>query len=490
VFASLAAVALTTGLVYALREVMPVEGTVIVYLIPVVVISRFWGLPLGALTSILSALAFAFFHLPPRGSLSLAETESWVALGVFLIIAVLTSALAGTARSLATEQAALRRVATLVARGVSSTEIFETVTREVGLLCGADLARMERYEADGTVTGVAGWSRAGTAELAVGTSFALEGVSIAAQVRDTAGPVRVDSFRRASGPIAKEARSLGIHSSVGCPIVVEDRLWGVIAASSKREAPFPPETESQIAEFTELVSTAIANAGSRAELTASRARVVAAADETRRRIERDLHDGAQQSLVRTVIALKLARRTLGRDGGEAANVIDEALEHAERANEELRELAHGILPAVLTRGGLRGGVDALASRAPVPVSVEVTDERMPPALEATAYFIIAEALTNAVKHARAGRVEIRASLNGGALRVEVRDDGVGGAQVGTGTGLVGLEDRAAAAGGELRVDSPPGEGTILTVTLPLQGPPAAATRDSQLASEPDGAGGG
>jgi signal transduction histidine kinase len=203
-----------------------------------------------------------------------------------------------------------------------------------------------------------------------------------------------------------------------------------------------------------------------AELTASRARVVAAGDETRRRIKRDLHDGAQQSLVRTVITLKLAKRALG-DEQETGNLLDEALGHAERGNEELRELAHGILPEVLTRGGLRAGVESLTSRMPLPVRVDVPDQRFPQSVEATAYFITAEALTNVVKHAQARRAEVRASLDGDALRLEVHDDGVGGAGVDGGSGLIGLKDRAAAAGGEVRVESPAGGGTVLTASLPL-----------------------
>ena len=370
-------------------------------------------------------------------------------------------------RHLAEEQAALRRVATLVARTGRPSEVFATVTREVGLLSGADFARMERYESDGTVSGVAGWSRDGEKQLAVGTRFALEGVSIAALVREQGGPVRVDSFDRTSGPIAEEAQALGIRSSVGCPIVVQGGVWGVIAASSKAETRFPAGTESQIAEFTELVATAIANAESRAELAASRARVVTTADETRRRLERDLHDGAQQRLVHAVITLKLARRALGEGDRPAVELVDESLEHAERAMEQLRDLAHGILPAALNRGGLRAGIETLVSRARLPLSVEVTPERLPPALEATAYFIVAEALTNVVKHAQAQRAEVTASLDDGALRVEVRDDGVGGARLEGSSGLLGLEDRAAALDGELRVESPPGGGTVITATLPV-----------------------
>jgi signal transduction histidine kinase len=209
---------------------------------------------------------------------------------------------------------------------------------------------------------------------------------------------------------------------------------------------------------------------SRSELISSRARVVAAADESRRRIERDLHDGAQQRLVHAVIALKLARRAMGEDGGEPAKLVDEALDHAQRANAELRELAHGILPAVLRRGGLRGGVEALASRVPLHVSVNVTPERLPESVEATAYFITAEALTNVVKHAQARRAEVEAFLDGDVLHLEVRDDGAGGAKVEGSSGLLGLQDRASAVGGELDVESPPGSGTVVTAKLPVPQP--------------------
>ena len=370
-------------------------------------------------------------------------------------------------RRLADEQASLRRVATLIAQAVSPAEVFETVTREVGLLSGADLARMERYEPDGTVTGVAAWSRDEEPELAVGTRFALEGVSIAARVRDTGRPVRVDSFTATSGPIAEEALALGIRSSVGCPIIVERRLWGVIAASSKRDVPFPVGTESQIAEFTKLVATAIANAESRAELLASRARIVTAGDQARRRLERDLHDGAQQRLVHAVITLRLARRAY-QDGDEKAeDLMSEALDHAERATAELRELAHGILPSVLTRGGLRAGVESLLSRISLPVTADVTGERLPPAIEATAFFIVSEALTNAAKHSGAERGVVTALAANGVLRVEIHDNGVGGAKLDGGSGLVGLQDRVAALDGRLQIESPSGGGTRIVATLPV-----------------------
>jgi signal transduction histidine kinase len=372
------------------------------------------------------------------------------------------------------EQGALRRVATLVAEGAEPARIFETVTREVGLLSGADLARMERYESDTAVTAIAAWSRDQAPELATGRRFELRGPSIAAGVLEQLGPVRVDSFVGAGGSIAAEAQALGIRSSVGCPVLVEGRLWGVIAASSKREGAFPPETESQIGEFTDLVATAVANADSREELIASRARIVAAADEARRRIRRDLHDGGQQRLVHALITLKLARRSLEDSGAKTEELIDEALEHTEGAVAALRELSHGILPSILTRGGLRAGVGAVVARMALPVDVDIDDERFPPGVEATAYFVVSEALTNVVKHSGAERAEVVARASAGELRVEIRDDGVGGATPGAGSGLVGLRDRVDALAGTLTIESPPGGGTRIVLTLPLPGPSDAA----------------
>jgi signal transduction histidine kinase len=470
ILVSLLGVAACTVLIFALREAVPVQGTITVYVLPVLVASVYFGLWFGVATSILSVLAFGYFHLPPENSIALDDWhENAVALAVFLIIATVTAPLAARVRRLGDEQAAVRRVATQVAQADSASEIFESVTREVGLQSGADVARIERYETDGTVTGLAAWSREGDPELVVGTRMTLEGPSIAAKVRDTGQPVRVDSFARASGPIAEEAQSRGIRSSVGCPIVVEGRVWGVIAASSKGEAAFAMDTEARIGEFTELVATAIANAEARDELIASRARIVAAADEARRRIQRDLHDGAQQRLVHTIVTLKLAQRALENDDQDARDVVAEALGHAETATEELRELSHGILPSVLDRGGLRAGVESLVSRISVPVQIQIDDERFPAGTEATAYFVVSESLTNVVKHSGADRAVVTARSDGAVLRIEIRDDGTGGAELRAGSGLAGLHDRVAAADGTMEIESPLGEGTRIVAMLRVPG---------------------
>ncbi len=241
-----------------------------------------------------------------------------------------------------------------------------------------------------------------------------------------------------------------------------------MTAGSSREERLPADTEARLASFTELVATAIANTEARTEVAASRARIVAATDEERRRVVRDLHDGAQQRLVHTVITLKLAHRALQSEEDGAPALVTEALDHAVQATHELRELAHGILPDVLTRGGLRAAVDTLASRMPVPIENAVTADRLPPAAEATAYFIIAEALTNVAKHARARRASVTARVEDGTLQIRVRDDGVGGARPDR-SGLLGLADRLAALDGQLRIESPADGGTLVAADIPLSG---------------------
>jgi signal transduction histidine kinase len=370
-------------------------------------------------------------------------------------------------RRLADEQTALRRVATLVAHGVPPVETFVAVTREVGLLSGADLARMERYEPDGTVTGVAGWSRQ-EEQLAVGTRFALEGVSIAALTWETGGPVRVDSFAEASGPIAEEARSVGIRSSVGTPIYVAGRLWGVIAASSKSDMPFAPETEAQLAEFTELVATAIANAESQEQLRASRTRIVAASDQTRRRIERDLHDGVQQRLVSLALGLRAAEARIPEGLQDVEDELGQVVAGLGGVLEDLREISRGIHPAILAEGGLGPAVKTLARRSAILVDLDVqVPDRLPDRFEVAAYYSVSEVLTNAAKHSQASVVRVDVATRDGTLHVSLRDDGVGGADPAGGSGLIGLRDRVEALGGSLSMRSARGEGTSLEIELPL-----------------------
>ena len=257
-----------------------------------------------------------------------------------------------------------------------------------------------------------------------------------------------------------------MRSAVGAPIVVDGRLWGALIAVTGAARSPPDDTEERLARFAQLLDTAIANADSRDQLTASRARLLTAGDEARRRVVRDLHDGAQQRLVHAIVTLKLAQRAVRDNDGEVESLLREALEHAEQGNRELRDLAHGILPPRLTRGGLRAGVDAVVERVELPVQVDVPDERYPAEIEATAYFIVAEALTNVVKHSHARAAKVTASVQDGALCVEIRDDGSGGANP-DGHGLVGMRDRVTTLGGRLEIDSPDGDGTRVAASLPL-----------------------
>ncbi len=646
--ASGAMVVAVTGAVALLKPYVPVLSLLVLYLLAVLPVAVVWGAGLAALTSVLSVGIFGLF-LRPAGSVWVADSRNLTALAVFLLTAVVVSQLAVRSRRsavesarLTEEQSALRRVATLVAQAVPRAAVFEAVTREVGLLSGADLARMERYEADGTVTGVGGWSRLPD-QLAVGTRFDLDGLSVARDVRRAGGPVRLETFAGATGGIAREAHDLGIRSSVGCPIMVAGKLWGVVAASTTSDEPFPAHTESQLARFTELVATAIENAEARAELrrvadeqaalrrvatlvargvapeqvfaavaaevgqltgadaagilrfdadgmatlmalwgmngddgvgvggrwkpeppaptaavlatghsarydsasptleaeavllrgrqvrsavaspitvegqrwgtisvvsrdrpfppnteprmvefteisalaiasaesrvqlAASRARVVAAGDRTRRQIERDLHDGAQQRLVSLALELRLAQDTVPADLPALRAGIGRAADGATEVQEELREISRGIHPATLSEGGLGPALRTLARRSAVPVELRVdTSSRYPPSVEVAAYYVVSEALTNTAKHAGPSPAEVVVQERDGTLRVVVSDDGVGGAEPQRGSGLIGLRDRVEAVGGSIDVISPVGQGTTIQVSLPLHPDPDPA----------------
>jgi PAS domain S-box-containing protein len=366
---------------------------------------------------------------------------------------------------LADEQAALRRVATLVAEGPPPTAVFDAVAAEMAKLLEADQVTLSRYEADEVITVVA--DRGPNASLLPpGTRLSYEGDNVTALVQRTGRSGRVEHAQPTTGPIADVLHDPGVRVSVGAPIVVEGRLWGVILARWQSEEPAPDDTEQRMARFAELLDTAIANADGRDQLMASRARLLTAGDDARRRVVRDLHDGAQQRLVHTVVALKLAQQSLARVDTKAASFIAEALEHAESSNAELRELAHGMLPAVLTRGGLVAGVNAVVARLDLPVSVDIPPDRFPAEIEASAYFIAAEALTNVLKHSAAASAAVRVRAEDGVLRLEIDDDGIGGADP-RGHGLVGLADRVTALGGRIDIASPPGRGTCVTATLPL-----------------------
>ena len=369
-------------------------------------------------------------------------------------------------RGFAEEQAALRRVATLVARGAAPAEVFAAVTEEAGRLVHADRATMKRYGSDATASVVATWSSQGI-PATVGAEEELGGQDLHTMVFRTGRPARIDDYASAAGPVAEVVRDLGVRAAVGVPVSVEGRLWGIMIVASQVR-PLPAGTEAWLAGFTELAATAIANAEAQAALTASRARIVAAADATRRRIERNLHDGAQQRLVSLALDLRAAEAaarcapdSLAQQIGRVAAGLDDVLD-------ELREIARGLHPAILAEGGLRPALKILAGRCSVPVDLDIVlDRRLPEPVETAAYYTVAEALTNTAKHARATCADIQVTTSDIVLYLRVRDDGCGGADVSYGSGLVGLKDRAEALGGRFELHSPPGAGTTLEVTLPL-----------------------
>ncbi|WP_405849319.1 PAS domain S-box protein [Streptomyces sp. NBC_01518] len=342
-------------------------------------------------------------------------------------------------RRAAREQTALRQVATLVARGVPPHEVFAEVADQVGKVLSSGSAAVLRYGADGAAT-VLGSARGPAAEAE----------TAAAEVARTASPARVGR-------------------SVGVPIVVDDRLWGAVVAAAAGSEPLPPGTESRLADFTELVATALANADSRDQLTASRARVVAAGDASRRRIERDLHDGVQQRLVSLQLDLRMAQSMLDEQPEELAEQLDHIAKGLDDAFGDLLQVARGIHPAILSKGGLGPALRALTRRSAVPVELDLRlpPGRLPEQIEVAVYYVTSECLTNAVKHARASFVAVSARVEDDVLEVTIADDGVGGADLGRGSGLIGLVDRVEAIGGKLHVGSPPGEGTTLVVRLPL-----------------------
>jgi signal transduction histidine kinase len=371
-------------------------------------------------------------------------------------------------KRLTDEHAALRRVAELVARGVAEEDVFAAVADEARRLAGDAAMTLTRFEDELSLVVVA--TSGGPAPVGIRIDYAAD--TMPDRVRRTGRFARVDDYTQELD--AELAMQFGLAASVAVPIAADSDVWGMFTATSG-DAPLPDGIEDRLQPFAELVAAAIANAESRAKLTASRARVVATADETRRRLQRDLHDGAQQRLVQTLIALNLAKRELAGSDGPALQLLDEALLHAQRATSDLRDLVHGILPAALSQGGLVAGVRSLAHDFPLPVELDVQVSRLPRQVETAAYFVIAETLANIVKHAGAGEAHVRVVVQDGALEIEVRDDGRGGADSDAGSGLLGLRDRVEAGEGTLSISSAPGEGTTVLARLPI-GAPAAQPR--------------
>ena len=377
-------------------------------------------------------------------------------------------AVAGRSEQIVREHAAMRRVATLVARLPSPPEVFAAVTEEAGRLLGAQTSNLMRVANPELAVIVAGWSE-GAAHVPVGSTGLLDGRGLVGKILNTGKPSRVEDFDEVGGLVAASMRRLGLRSGCAGPVIVGGRIWGALVACSAAPTPLPPGTEDRLAAFAQLVSVAIENAEAREELAASRARLVAAADEARRRIERDLHDGAQQRLLAVSLSLTLLQQRLERDDSEAARpLLATAREELDRGLSELRDLARGLHPAVLTHLGVEAAVRSLVQRAPVPVELQAAEiGRLDPTIEAAAYFVVSEALTNVARYARASAARIEIDVTDATLAVTVTDDGIGGADPSQGSGLRGLVDRVQAVGGRLEVASPPGQGTRLRAELPV-----------------------
>ncbi len=418
---------------------------------PVVVDGRLWG--------VICAGGDGRVPLPQGAETRLAAFTQLVA------TAVANTQMQGDLERLADEQAALRRVATFVAQGAEPRAVFDAVCAETGRLLDATTVNLAHFDPEGINVTIAGWSLR-EVHVPTGTRLPLDGDSVNVRVRDTGAPARFDSYETASGELGAALRNLGIRSEVGAPVVVEGAVWGALIAGTDEAEPLPPRTELRLANFAELIATAVSNAMARSELVASRARIAQAADEQRRRIVRDLHDGAQQRLVNTVMTLQLAQSRPNLDP-DVAELIGESLRSAQSGIEELRELAHGLHPAILTNRGLAAAAEALALRAAIPVELDIPDARYPPSVESAAYFVVAEALTNVAKYAEATVVRISAEEADGKLCVSVQDDGAGGASPSPGSGLSGLDDRVTALNGAFSVHSPAGGGTRVRAEIPL-----------------------
>jgi PAS domain S-box-containing protein len=367
---------------------------------------------------------------------------------------------------LAQEQRALRRVATLVASEASPERVFTAVSEECARVLEVNASAVFRFEGDDTATIVGRHSREGTDDpFKLGMRLQADENTGIGQVLRTRAPARIHDYTERSGEIADNMRLMSYRSSVSAPIIVAGIIWGAVGIASAE--PLPVDTEARLAAFCELVSLAVASAQAREDLSASRARLVKAGDEQRRKLERNLHDGAQQRLVSLALTIRLARRQLESDPQAVAGSLEGAAKELDLALEELRELARGLHPAALTEQGLGPALTSVASRLPIEVEVSAPAERLPENIEATAYYIVSEALTNVAKHAEATMAKVVMTVIDDALRLEVTDDGRGGADPSAGSGILGLRDRAEAVGGTLFVISPPGKGTFVTGQLPL-----------------------
>src|SRR5215218_7044433 len=473
------------ALLAALAELAP-QREVPYIVFPVLLWAALRFGPRGAATAVLVVCSITVWNTAQEDGPFVRDsiTDSLLATQLFIAISALTSLLlaAVTAertqaamaltqsessqRTLAGEQAALRRVATPVARAAAPDHVFEQVTKEVAQLLAVHGASVVRYDESGTARVVGGWSDDGTLRLPVGMTFDLDGDTVVAKVLRTGRPQRAE-YEHTGGTIAETLKSAGYRAAVAAPVTVGGRLWGALAAGSRSAEPVPEGDEQRLLDFADLVAQALANADAHARLAASRARIVEAGDAERRRLERNLHDGAQQRLVSVALDLRLVGAKFEKDPPAGRELLLRAQEQLAEGLTELRELARGIHPAVLTERGLGPAIESLAMRAPVPVEIEeVPDERLAGPVEAAAYYVVAEAMTNVAKYACATHATVSVRRVNGSATITVADDGIGGADPSHGSGLRGLADRVAALDGHLDVESSAGHGTRISAEIP------------------------
>jgi signal transduction histidine kinase len=482
--ASVLMVAAVSGLIAILNPRIPALHLLVLYMLVILPVAIVWGTALTAVTAVLSIVVYAFLFIRTGPAVEVGGWRSSVPLAVFLVTAIVVGELAARSRRavlasarLSAEQAALRRVATLIARGVPPADVFKAVAEELAEEFGASITTVLRIGDDGTAT-VVGSGGEQRAYIPVGTRLKVADHGIAGSVLETGVAAKTERFDGPPGSVGRFFQDLGATTGVVSPIVVEGHPWGIAVAAPRNPDAFPADTERRIADFTELVATAIANAEAQTQLMESRARVVASADETRRRIERDLHDGAQQRLVSLALQLRMARAAVPPEAGELGAELERVSAGLTSTMDELREYAHGIHPTILAEGGLSVALESLARRCPIPVALDVrTEGRLPRQVEVGAYYIVSEALTNAAKHASASEVVVSVEAITGVLRVSVHDDGTGGANFSRGTGLVGLKDRVEALGGRISLHSPRGGGTTLRADFPLTNPEGVTPAD-------------
>ncbi len=451
---------------WPVRASFGLAGYLLWALLMAVVVAVVGGFRPALLAVVLETLAAVLFT-PPYGTFTVDVHPDLLALIAFLAVAIVSSVLVDELARIAQEQAVLRRVATLAASPSSSSDLFASVVEEIGDLFSVDLVLLIRYKSDRSAVVVGSWRRTDDA-VPVGTRSPLGGENLTSRIAATGRPARQTSYRDDGSEISRTALSVGTRASAGAPIVVDGHLWGSIIVQSEVGRPLPGDAESRLSQFTELVALAIASADARQELTASRARIVVAADATRRQIERDLHDGAQQRLVSLGLELRATESALPAELTDVRSRLGDSVRGLQDVIEGIQEIARGIHPAIVSRGGLGPAVRALARRSSVPVDLDVQgDRRLSEPVEVAAYYVVSEALTNVAKHADASFVSLSLKIDEESLGLTIADDGRGGADPGAGTGLLGLSDRIEVLGGTLDVSSPVGAGTTLRVAIPL-----------------------